>query len=478
MTDLAWLSVAEGAQLLRSRKLSPVEWTKALLDRISVVDPAYNAFLVVTADKALAQAKAAEAEIAGGKHRGPMHGVPYAAKDIFDVAGMATTCHSKIRKHHRAAADAFTIRKMQEAGAILLGKLALHEFATGGPAFDLPWPPARNPWNRDLHPGGSSSGSGAALAAGLAPAALGTDTGGSVRNPATCCGIVGMKPTYGMVSLSGVFPLTYSLDHVGPMTRTVEDNAILLHALAGHDVEDPTMSQRPMADCLKDMKAGIKGMKIGVIEHFYTKDSPADPDQVRGIESAIEMLKKLGAEVRTIQVSPLSLWTDCNRTIHASEAYAIHERDLQERPEDFAMLTRNRILAGAFVSSAKYIKAQQLRRALCKEMAEATRGLDAVITLSSLLLPCKIDDTPEVLKTYDQQCRLVFNVTGTPAISVPTGLSKSGMPLAMQIAAHAFDEPAVYRIAHAYCEAAGTIITADPKTQPRLVAAPRTAAAE
>ena len=164
----------------------------------------------------------------------------------------------------------------------------------------------------------------------------------------------------------------------------------------------------------------------------------ADPDQVRGIESAIEILKKLGAEVRTIQVSPLSLWTDCNRTIHASEAYAIHERDLQERPEDFAMLTRNRILAGAFVSSAKYIKAQQLRRALCKEMAEATRGLDAVITLSSLLLPCKIDDTPEVLKTYDQQCRLVFNVTGTPAISVPTGLSKSGMPLAVQIAAHAF----------------------------------------
>ena len=159
-----------------------------------------------------------------------MHGVPYAAKDIFDVAGMATTCHSKIRKDHRATADAFVIRKMHEAGAILLGKLALHEFATGGPAFDLPWPPARNPWNRDLHPGGSSSGSGAALAAGLAPAALGTDTGGSVRNPATCCGIVGMKPTYGAVSLSGVFPLTYSLDHVGPMTRSVEDNAILLHA--------------------------------------------------------------------------------------------------------------------------------------------------------------------------------------------------------------------------------------------------------
>jgi aspartyl-tRNA(Asn)/glutamyl-tRNA(Gln) amidotransferase subunit A len=275
-----------------------------------------------------------------------------------------------------------------------------------------------------------------------------------------------------------VFPLTYSLDHVGPMTRDVESNAILLHALAGYDAADPTMAERPIADCLKDLKSGIKGKTIGVIEHFYTKDSPADPDQVKGIEAAIAVLKQLGANVRTIHVSPLSLWTDCNRTIHACEAYAIHERDLQERPEDFALLTRNRILAGGFVSSAKYIRAQQLRRALCKEMAEAMQGLDAVITLSSLLLPCKIDDTPEVLKTYDQQCRLVFNVTGSPCISVPTGLSKSGMPLAMQIAGHAFDEPTVYRIAQAYCEAAGTCITADPKSQPKLVSVPKTVAAE
>ena len=206
MTDLAYLTVAEGAELLRAKKLSPVEWTKALLDRIAAIDYHYNAFLVVTADKALAQAKAAEAEIAKGQWRGPMHGVPYAAKDIFDIEGMATTCHSKIRKDHRATSDAFVVKKLREAGAVLLGKVALHEFATGGPAFDLPWPPARNPWNRDLHPGGSSSGSGAALAAGMAPAALGTDTGGSVRNPATCCGIVGMKPTYGAVSLGRRVP--------------------------------------------------------------------------------------------------------------------------------------------------------------------------------------------------------------------------------------------------------------------------------
>jgi aspartyl-tRNA(Asn)/glutamyl-tRNA(Gln) amidotransferase subunit A len=455
MTDLAWLGVAEGAALLRAKKLSPVEWTRALLDRIASIDGHYNAFLTVTADKALAQAKAAETEIANGRYRGPMQGVPYAAKDIFDIEGMATTCHSKIRKDHRATADAFVVRKLHEAGAVLLGKVALHEFATGGPAFDLPWPPARNPWNRGRHPGGSSSGSGAALAAGMAPAALGTDTGGSVRNPATCCGIVGLKPTYGAVSLGGVFPLTYSLDHVGPMTRTVEDNAILFHAIAGHDPDDPTTPQRTTPDCLTNLKAGLKGARIGLIEHFYAEDAAADPEQVRGIEEAVRVLQKLGASVKTIRVSPLPLWTDCNRTIHTSEAYAIHEKDMQERPEDFSALTRNRLLPGAFVSASKYIKAQQLRAALCREMAEATRDLDAVITLSSLLMPCRIDDLAAVAKTYDQQARLVFNVTGTPAISVPTGFSTDGMPLAMQIAGHAFDEPMVYRIAQAYEAATG-----------------------
>jgi aspartyl-tRNA(Asn)/glutamyl-tRNA(Gln) amidotransferase subunit A len=472
MTDLAWLSVAEGSRLLRGKKLSPVEWTKSLLDRIATIDPQYNAFLVVTADKALAQAKTAEAEITKGQWRGPMHGVPYAAKDIIDIEGMATTCHSKIRIDHRAASDAFVIRKLNDAGAILLGKTALHEFATGGPAFDLPWPPARNPWNRDHHPGGSSSGSGAALAAGMAPAALGTDTGGSVRNPATCCGIVGMKPTYGAVSLGGVFPLTHSLDHTGPMTRTVEDNAILFHAIAGHDPDDPTSTTREAGDCLKDLNAGLKGLRVGVIEHFYQEDAPADPDQVRGIEAALDVLRQLGAEVRPIRLSPLSLWTDCNRTIHQSESYSIHQRDMQTRPEDFCALTRARMLPGAFVPAAKYIRAQQLRVALCREFSEAMRGLDAVVTLSSLLLPCRIDDPAAILRTYDQQCRLVFNVTGTPAISVPTGFSANGLPLAMQIAGRAFAEPMVYRVAHAYYEATGFANKRPPMKTSEKIATP------
>jgi aspartyl-tRNA(Asn)/glutamyl-tRNA(Gln) amidotransferase subunit A len=260
------------------------------------------------------------------------------------------------------------------------------------------------------------------------------------------------------------------------MSRTVEDNAILFHTIAGHDPGDPTSTTRAASDCLKDLKTGIKGLRIGLIEHFYTEDAPADPEQVAAITAAADVLRKLGAQVKTIRLSPLPIWTDCNRTIHAAESYAIHERDIQERPEDFASLTRNRIMPGAFVSAAKYIKAQQLRAALCREFAAAMQGLDAVITLSSLWLPCRIDDPAAVAKTYDQQCRLVFNVTGSPAISVPTGRSKDGMPLAMQIAARAFDEPVVFRVAQAYCEAAGTCIGADPKTQPRLAEGTRTAA--
>ena len=224
------------------------------------------------------------------------------------------------------------------------------------------------------------------------------------------------------------------------------------------------------------MKTGIKGLRIGLIEHFYTEDAAADPEQVAAITAATDVLRKLGAQVKTIRLSPLPLWTDCNRTIHAAEAYAIHERDIQARPEDFAPLTRNRILPGAFISATKYIKAQQFRAALCREFAEAMHGLDAVITLSSLCLPCRIDDPAAVAKTYDQQCRLVFNVTGSPAISVPTGRSKDGVPLAMQIAGHAFDEPVVFRIAQAYCEAAKTCIGADAATQPPMPEATRTAA--
>src|SRR5215468_11240571 len=249
MSDLGYLTIAEAARLIRARKLSPVEFTRAQLARIAATVSTYHAYIAVTEDLAIAQARAAEAEIMRGQWRGPMHGIPYALKDIFDVAGMATTCHSKLRADHRATADATVVRRLREAGAVLLGKLALHEFANGGPTLELPWPAARNPWNIDLHPGGSSSGCGTATALDMAPATLGTDTGGSVRNPATCCGVIGMKPTYGAISRAGVFPLSFSLDNVGPITRTVEDNAILFQAIAGHDPVDPGSARHTHGDC-------------------------------------------------------------------------------------------------------------------------------------------------------------------------------------------------------------------------------------
>jgi aspartyl-tRNA(Asn)/glutamyl-tRNA(Gln) amidotransferase subunit A len=258
-----------------------------------------------------------------------------------------------------------------------------------------------------------------------------------------------MKPTYGAVSRTGVFPLSFSLDHVGPLTRTVEDNAILLGAIAGHDPAD--RSRRP--DCLADLHAGVKRLRIGVAAHFYMEDAIGAPEQVAAIAEAVDVLRRLGAEVRPVRLPPLARFADCGRTIHFAEAYAVHERDLQQRPEDYAEATRRKLLPGAFISAADYVKAQQSRTELCREFADAMKELDAVITLSSLDLPCRIDDPDTIAKTYERQCRMPFNVTGTPAIAVPTGFTAAGLPLAMQIAGRAFAEPMVYRIAQAYCDA-------------------------
>jgi len=253
VTELHWLGAAEAASAIANRELSPVELMKALLDRIAALDPKLNAFIRLDGDAAMEAAKAAEAEATAGRLRGPLHGVPVGIKDIINVAGLPTTGHSKILQDNLATADAVCVEKLRGAGAIVMGKLSTHEFAIGGPSFDLPWPPARNPWNTGHHPGGSSSGSGSGVSAGLFPMALGSDTGGSVRNPASCCGIVGLKPTYGLVSRRGVFPLSFTLDHIGPMTRTVADNALMLEVIAGHDPHDPGSaagsSSAPCATC-------------------------------------------------------------------------------------------------------------------------------------------------------------------------------------------------------------------------------------
>jgi aspartyl-tRNA(Asn)/glutamyl-tRNA(Gln) amidotransferase subunit A len=454
VTNFAALTIAEAAGLLRGKEISPVEYTKALLERIARHDGALNAFLRLMPDEALAAAKTAEAEIMAGDWRGPMHGVPYALKDIIDAAGAPTTCHSKILADSPAAsADAHVAGRLREAGGILLGKTSTHEFAIGGPSFDLPWPPARNPWNREHFPGGSSSGSGAALAAGFTPAALGSDTGGSVRNPASFCGIVGMKATYGRVSRRGVFPLSYSLDHVGPMTRTVTDNAILLNVLAGHDAADPGSADVAAPDFSAGLDRGVSGLRIGVIRHFFERDLHADPEMKCGIENALDVLRGLGAEIRDIALAPLGDYAAANRIILLSEAFAIHETWFRERPQDYGASTRRRIGGGAFIRAADYVNATRVKARLAREFAETMRDFDVAITASSMDLPARLDDPAALEHSYGRQARPPFNLLGAPAMSVPTGFSSAGLPLSMQIVAKNFDEAMIYRVAHAYEQA-------------------------
>ena len=457
MTDLPWLTVAEAAELLRGKKLSPVEYAKALIARIERHDSKLNAFLRFAPELALEDARRAETEIARGGWRGPFHGVPYGLKDIVDYAGLPTTSHSKILKDNVATADAAVAQKLRAAGGVFMGKLSTHEFAIGGPSFDLPWPPARNPWNRDYFCGGSSSGSGAATAAGFLPAAIGTDTGGSVRNPAAMCGVAGIKPTYGVVSRRGVFPLAFSLDHVGALTRTVRDNALMLDLIAGHDPLDPGSVNRATGGYTAQLERGVKGLRIGVIRHFYTRDMEADPEMTAGIDAAVAKLGELGAEVREIKTDPLPDWLACNRTILTSEAFAIHEKWLRERPQDYGARARERLLGGAFVRAADYVNATRVRRRMTDAFHALFSDIDVAVTASSLDPPCRIDDDDAIERTYGRQARAPFNVTGGPALSVPVGFTKAGLPLAMQIVGAPFSEALIYRVAHAYERAAGWV---------------------
>ena len=457
MSDLAWLTLAEASELLRTQKLSPVEYTKALIARVERYDSQLNAFLRFTPELALEDARRTEAEIRRGEWRGPLHGVPYGLKDIIDYAGLPTTAHSKVLQNNIAGTDAVVAQRLRAAGGVFMGKLSTHEFAIGGPSFDLPWPPARNPWNRDHFCGGSSSGSGAATAAGFLPVALGTDTGGSIRNPAAMCGVIGMKPTYGLVSRRGVMPLAFSLDHVGPLTRTVMDNALMLNLIAGHDPHDPGSTRRGAVDYTAQIGSGgnIKGIRVGVIRHFYTRDMVADAEMAAGIDAAVEQLAKLGASVREITTAPLADYLTINRTIMTSEAYATHETWLREQPQNYGALARERIMAGAFVRAADYVNATRLRRKMTDAFHALFADIDVAITASSMDPACRIDDVAANEYTYKRQARAPFNVTGSPALSVPTGFSKAGLPLAMQIVGKPWSEALLYRVAHAYEQAAG-----------------------
>ena len=455
-TELPWLSVAEAAHAIAHKELSPVELTQALLKRIDKLDSKLNAFIRLDGDAALAAAQAAETEIMAGRPRGPLHGVPVGIKDIIDVAGLPTTCHSKVLEGSLATADAVCVGKLRGSGAIVLGKLSTHEFAIGGPSFDLPWPPARNPWNPNHHPGGSSSGSGAGVSAGLFPMALGSDTGGSVRNPASCCGIVGMKPTYGLVSRRGVFPLSFTLDHVGPMTRTVEDNALMLEAIASHDPLDPGSAAARQGHYRSKLDRGVRDLRVGFVRHFHETDTPADPEVTAGLQHVARGLQALGAEVRDVTLPTLGEFGAVNRVILQSEAWSVHARWLRERPGDYGQLARRRLMAGAFYAAGDYVHAQRRRKEMIAEVETVLREHDVLLCASSMDPACRIDNPAEVERTYPRQARTPFNTTGHPALAMMSGLSKAGLPLSVQFVGRYFDEATIYQVARAWEQSAGT----------------------
>ena len=456
MTDaLHWLSATDIAKAYADRTLSPTELTQALLQRTEALQPKLHAFIRLDADAAMDAARTAEAELKAGRVRGPLHGIPVGIKDIIDVAGLPTTGHSKILVDNIAKQDAVCVSQLREAGAIIMGKLSTHEFAIGGPSFDLPFPPARNPWNPRHHPGGSSSGSGAGLASGMFPLALGTDTGGSVRNPASVCGIVGLKPTYGLVSRRGVFPLAFTLDHVGPMTRTVADNALLLEALAGHDPLDPGSAPTNARHFSAMLDRGVAGLRVGFVRHFHETDMPAHPDVTAALEDVERILEAEGALVETVTLPKLSEFAGINRVILCSEAWSIHAKWLRERPGDYGALARRRLLAGAFMTAGDYVGAQRRRAELIATVNDKLRDYDVLMCASSMDPASEIDDATETARTYPRQARAPFNVTGHPALAMMSGLSGTGLPVSVQFVGRYFEDATVLRVAAAYEKAAG-----------------------
>jgi aspartyl-tRNA(Asn)/glutamyl-tRNA(Gln) amidotransferase subunit A len=448
-----FLTIAEAAKLIRQRELSPVELVESRLARIEKLDGKLHSFIRVLADSARAEARAAESEIAAGKYRGPLHGIPLGLKDIYETAGITTTGHSKVMQDHVPKADGFSVKKLRDAGAVVMGKLATHEFALGGPSFDLPWPPARNPWDTSRFTGGSSSGTGASVAAGLVLGGTGSDTGGSIRGPSAFCGLAGIKPTYGLISRMGILPLAFSLDHAGPMAWTAEDCAIMLQAMAGHDPADPGSAKVAIPDYHAALNGDVKGLRIGVVRHFYERDNEANTATRNAIDVAAKKFAELGCLVRDVTLSPLPEWSACGMTIMLCESYSIHEANLRRRFTDFGENFRDRMVLGGLVSGADYVQALRRRRELVAELDRAMQSVDILMTAAAPSEAPPIDQVPKFALFERPSLTIAFNVTGSPAMSVCCGYTDSGLPLSFQIVGKRFDDATVLRLAHSYEQA-------------------------
>jgi aspartyl-tRNA(Asn)/glutamyl-tRNA(Gln) amidotransferase subunit A len=456
--DLCYLSAAEQGRLIRDRRLSPVELVSACLERIGRYDGVLRAYITVLAEQALAQAREAEREIAAGRYRGPLHGIPFGVKDQLCTRGIRTTLGSKILADWVPDHDAAVIERLRAAGAILIGKENLHEFGKGGTNV-FPFGQPRNPWHPAHNPASSSSGTGIAPAAGLCSGSIGEDTGGSVRNPAAANGAVGLRPTFGRVSRHGGVMYGWTADTLGPITRTVEDNALFLQAIAGHDPRDPLSSDRPVPDYSKALAGDLRGVTLGVVREM-TWPEGVHADVRAAMESALEVLRGLGATVKEVSLKlakhsvPLQLLTS-----DSDIAAMMLKRWLRERWNDFDVGTRTRLAAGCLVPAVVYHRAMRARVLVRREILDTLAGCDALICPTALAPAGRIEAAREQVESQDDIDNRVmlrrisaypFSMSNVPAIALPMGFSKSGLPLSLQVAAKPFDESAVFRVAHAY----------------------------
>jgi len=459
--DLTELTIREAADLVHKKKLSPVELTTACLARIGQVNPTLNAFITVTTESALQQAREAEAEVIRGKWRGLLHGIPIALKDLFDTAGVRTTAGSAVFKDRIPAEDAEVVRRLKAAGAVLLGKTNMQEFAFGGASITSYFGAVHNPWELSHIAGGSSGGSAAALAAGLCYGALGSDTAGSVRLPASHCGIVGLKPTYGLVSIRGVIPLSWSLDHVGPMARTVADTAVLLQAIAGYDEEETTSEEIPIPDYASALRTNVASLRIGVPREFFFTD--LDPEIDVAMKQALSVLGKLTAGIRDVPL-PANTMETLRDVVRAAEAYAYHREFVTKTPELYQPLTLKRIRAGADVTAPAYIQARRDLAQVRRSAAKWFESVDLLVTPTLPIPPAAISDprAEDILPTVRNTSP--FDVNGWPAISVPSGFTNQGLPMGLQIIGPHGGESVVFQLAHAYEQA-----TDWHKRRPKLI---------
>ena len=446
--DPTWLSLNEASRLIKDKKISPVDLTQGCLKRIERLNPSLNAFITVTAESALAQARQAETEIQGGHWRGPLHGVPIALKDLFDTAGVRTTAASELFKDRVPTQDSEIVRRLKDAGAVLLGKLNMHEFAYGGSSVISYYGPVHNPWSVGHEAGGSSSGSAVALAAGLCYGSVGSDTGGSIRQPSAYCGTVGLKPTYGRVSTRGVIPLSWLYDHVGPMTRTVADAAAMLQVLAGYDPDDANSADQPVPDYSAALSR--KGpLRVGIPRAYFYEG--LHPEIESAMNAALKVMGKLAASVRDIEM-PASNDT----TILRAEAYAYHAENVKKNPELYQPETLKRIRAGEDVTTATYIQARRQVDQYRHNIRKVFESVDLLVTPTTPVPPFTISElladmenlrTKEILTLRNTR---PFNILGLPTISVPCGFTKSGLPIGLQISGAPWAEANVLTLAHAY----------------------------